>query len=832
MSVFAGIDLGTTNTAIATYQDGKTRVWQNTAGGNVTPSAICVRERRGEVARFAGVRAYQELSQSATAEYVIQLFKRFIGSNTKMPVKALNEEWTPEQCSAVILQEIMSYVPQEIRSELEGVVVTVPAAFEQAQKNATLEAAEQAEIGRVTLLQEPVAAVMAATRERTGEGHLLIYDMGGGTLDVAIAEYGRGAITLHTEGGIAMCGGRDWDRTIVEEIVAPWLEERFSMPAKWTDEPRYKGLLWSARFAAERAKIELWNSETATIELEEAYTGAEDAEGQTIYLDVPLSRAQLDGVIEEQVARSIEKCEETIKEAGMEPADMDEIIFIGGPTKYEALREKVAGALGIKGNVGTDPMTAVAEGAAIFAESFNWSTGARQAPARAKHTTGTEELEVEWSYPSRVTGDEAKVRVEGTNVPSGARVTLTSEQTGWTTGAVELKAKTTIGLRIGPPGENTFEVTIEAGGQRQSRKGAIKITKALASIESVPLSSSIGIEVRTGRTGRTKIDWLARKGAELPLTGARQYRADDQVVAGESDSITMSVFSGEHDDPQSCKKVGAMRIQGTDLDEGTIEKGAVLECKYTIGEGGQINFQVTVEGVKQVFDTNRNYYARKVDAIDYREIAGSIQREAAKLREDVERAEDQVEDKGLRRALVLLDEVDELPEGEKDPEVLKEHDERLQEVKNLLARAKKTHRSTLLGVEVREARKYWEQKVVPWAEESTRMRMEKTIHSAEAAAAMGEDECEDYVSDIYRESWETLWKEDWYVQETYKSFRRRAMQGALGPEAHALVRQGDQLLERGDSERLRETVIALIRCQPAAAGEQRWLLAESNIVAG
>ena len=213
---FVGIDLGTSNSAIATYENGQVQVWKDPEQKEVTASVIYV---SGRGTKSVGNRAYA--SAVMQSSHGARLFKRLMGSDTKVPMKGLKEEWTPEQCSAEILRTMVSYIPTELQDDIGGIVVTVPAAFDQAQKSATLQAAEDAGIGAVTLLQEPVAAVMAATQNRTKGGYLVVYDLGGGTLDVAVAEWTKRGIILHAHGGIPMCGGRDIDRAIYDEVIMP-----------------------------------------------------------------------------------------------------------------------------------------------------------------------------------------------------------------------------------------------------------------------------------------------------------------------------------------------------------------------------------------------------------------------------------------------------------------------------------------------------------------------------------------------------------------------------------------------------------------------------------
>ena len=285
MKYFVGIDLGTTNSAISTFDGKEVRVCKMKRGQmDVMPSAIYV-DKRGK--KFYGSQAYQ--NSFVQPERCAILFKRFMGMSTKFTIG--DEELTPEECSAEILRELFKNLPAEIRENKSevGTVITVPAAFNQMQNAATLDAAEMAGLGNVALMQEPVAAIMRVMKDNQADGKFLVFDMGGGTLDVAIAERIGGKVNFLANGGLTMCGGRDFDKIILNEFVVPWLEERYSMPEDWRTLDEYKTLQSVAIYAAEQAKIELSFDNKATITLDDTLY-FEDEDGEEIDLEVPLNR--------------------------------------------------------------------------------------------------------------------------------------------------------------------------------------------------------------------------------------------------------------------------------------------------------------------------------------------------------------------------------------------------------------------------------------------------------------------------------------------------------------------------------------------------------------
>jgi molecular chaperone DnaK len=242
MKHYVGIDLGTTNSAICSFDGEVPKLYKSPEQNDVTPSAIFIGKRGN---KYVGTKAYDNSAHYPDNAAV--LFKRLMGTSTPIKLPAVNLTMTPEECSAEILRVLFGYLPEESRNAPEtGTVITVPAAFNQMQKDATMSAAEMADIGKVALMQEPVAAVMSLMRQRKGDGVFLVYDLGGGTLDIAIAESIAGRVSFLGHGGIAMCGGRDFDRLLLDNIVKPWLLSKFDLPDDFVAVLQFKPLVRQA----------------------------------------------------------------------------------------------------------------------------------------------------------------------------------------------------------------------------------------------------------------------------------------------------------------------------------------------------------------------------------------------------------------------------------------------------------------------------------------------------------------------------------------------------------------------------------------------------------
>ena len=453
---YVGIDLGTTNSAICTYDGEQVKIYKSPENHSVTPSAIYV-DRRG---RYYGTRAYDRAAFSP--DNVARFFKRFMGTGTPMAIPAAQLVLSPEECSAEVLRYLYAYLPEEIRaSERTGTVITVPAAFDQMARDATLSAAEMAGIGKVALIQEPVAAVMSVMQRGRQDGIFVIYDLGGGTFDVAVAESVGGHVSLLDHGGISMCGGRDFDRLLVEKIVTPWLHEHFKLPAGFASHPRYRRVSHLAVWAAEKAKIQLSFGASALVSLSEDEIRLEDEAGRPIYLDIPIDGEALEEVIRPHLDETVRETQGALRRTGLTKQDIDRIVFIGGPTQFKPLRDYVCAQIGVPADLKLDPMTAVAEGAAVFAESIDWGTSKRSRKASRGAVSVSSELSLSFEFASRTA--EAKTRLVAKCDDlrlAGEHFQIDNIDSGWSSGRIRISDGISCDLQLPKVGANQFKVAV------------------------------------------------------------------------------------------------------------------------------------------------------------------------------------------------------------------------------------------------------------------------------------------------------------------------------------------------------------------------------------
>ena len=645
--MFIGIDLGTTNSAITSFDGKNTRVWKSPEQNDVTPSVIYIAKRGG---RFYGKKAYD--NAPLNPENTAQLFKRLMGSSTK--IKVADIEMTPEECSAEILRTLFGYLPEDVRNDKKtGTVITVPAAFNQMQKNATKEAAFSAGINKVALIQEPVAAIMSVAKQQNINGLFVVYDFGGGTFDVSIAERAGNKINLLTNDGIAFCGGRDFDKLLLDNIVVPWLKNNFNLPEGFRINEKYAKLIRMATWATEQAKIELSAKETASVQLDESVIRCSDESGNEIYLDVPLSREQYNNLIFPKIDETIEKTREVISNVGLKPEDINYVVFVGGPTQYKPLRDRVSQQLGIAPSTDVNPMTAVSEGAAIYAESVDFET-AKGGQKADKGIIKAQSFGLEFRYNARTSSDKAKIAVIFKNADK-LNFVFKSQNTGWTSGKLTLSSGSIVTVDLTEMGENTFSVQCfdENGTEVKLPESNIAIAKTLINIGKIPCAHSVGVELEDPVTGKPILDYLIKKDDLLPKSGTVKYKTTKRISAGSNDSISFKLWEGEIADPVEYNRfIGEISISGNSFEYGIIPVGSEIVCDYTFSDSGNIETKVTVPSVG--ITETKDSYDRLSGQIDFNNDDTKIVSEAQSVLEKIEELSENIFDEKLDEAAIKI----------------------------------------------------------------------------------------------------------------------------------------------------------------------------------
>lgn len=810
MKYYVGIDLGTTNSAISTFDGENVRVWKSKKDQNdVTPSAIYV-DKRGK--RFYGKDAYLKSAQQP--ERCATLFKRFMGTNTK--IKLADEELTPEECSAEILRELYKNLPEEIRnSDDVATVITVPAAFNQMQNAATLEAARMAGIGRVALMQEPVAAIMSVMEKNTKNGNFLIFDLGGGTLDIAIAESMSGKVNLLAHGGIAMCGGRDFDRLIMNNIVIPWLKENYQLPEDFRTDDKYQKLLRIASYKTECAKIELSSDEVVHIEGE---TGIEDQAGEEIYLDVELERSVYDELIDSLVMEAVEAARETIDKAGLTAQDIDRIVFIGGPTNYKSLRDKVVTQVGVPvGSIEVNPMTAVSEGAAIYAESLDWNNEEHGRKASREQVESDKSLGLSFRYVSRSTEPKARFAIVLTNPVEQYTFEISSEDTGWTSGSLELKNRAMLELPLTKRGANKFRIDVYDGAGRSVvlENSRIEISYTMATVATILASHSIGVEVcENSMSDHSVLDYLVREGDPLPAKGQKKFKATERIKSGSYDGIHFKLWEGDQqDDVEDNRFIGCMNITGQDFDFGVILPGADIICDYVVTDSGSIELDISVPSISESFNSDKNFYSRQEGQIDLDAAADKINFDGQKLLEKVKSTYSSLHDIEDKEVFYKLGEVASeamnLQDDNQDREYIQKLNDRVIQARQNLNKIRRANIEIIRERHLASFMEDYEKQYSKYADDEENSRYQKLFAAAKDRIKESGSGFENIIEQLRYLNYDVMAKSDEFIVEDFARLVSHPENYEDKDKLAFLYEEGKKAIENEDIDRLRQVVDAL-----------------------
>ncbi len=374
MTKAIGIDLGTTNSCVAVMEAGDVRVIENAEGARTTPSMVAFTED-GEVLVGAPAKRQAVTNPEATLFAIKRLigrrhddpvvqkdkdmvpYKIVAGPNGDAWVEVRGKKYSPAQVSAFILQKMKETAERHLGHEVKEAVITVPAYFNDAQRQATKDAGKIAGLEVLRIINEPTAAALAYGFDKKKSGKIAVYDLGGGTFDISILEIGEGVFEVKSTNGDTFLGGEDFDKRIIDYLADEFKREQ------GIDLREDRLALQRLKEAAEKAKIELSSATQTEVNL--PFITADQSGPK--HLNVKLTRAKLESLVADLIERTLEPCRKALKDAGLKAADIDEVILVGGQTRMPKIIETVKEFFGREPHKGVNPDEVVAIGAAIQA---------------------------------------------------------------------------------------------------------------------------------------------------------------------------------------------------------------------------------------------------------------------------------------------------------------------------------------------------------------------------------------------------------------------------------------------------------------------------------
>ena len=605
-----GIDLGTTNSEIVIFNNGQYEVVKNTYGDEFTPSVFGVSKGKTEE---VGKKPYERYFKDASADEVLNNkleIKRLMGTSDKVNFPRINKSYNAEEISSKILK----YLKQEAmrkKSDLNtnGVVITIPAHFSTIQAEATKRAGELAGFKYVELLQEPISAAISYGFGKAENGNWLVYDLGGGTFDSAIISARDGSLKVLSHNGDNFLGGKDIDDFIVDKIILPELYKKYDIQDFSRNKKEYSTQFAKLKYSAEQAKIQLSTMNEVTIEVDININGEE------IYENILLSRDTLKNVLNDLINKTVSLCKKTIEDSNIKQEYINKIIFVGGPTQLPFIKEILERDLGIKVDTSSDPLTAVARGACIYASGRPISSEYNE-----KKIISNDTYKIELNYESLTQSDEELVtgKVFGLDEKEYF-IQIQSKDNTYNTGKIKIEngifmANVVIRRNVSNPfwlylfdsDGNTLDIDIDE----------FSIMHGL-SVQGAPIPYSIGVGITkkdfATNTNKHVMDWFFQKDSTLPLGKTLTYKTLRTITEGEDEnSLPITVYEGENSNPEYNTFICNIALTG-DMIGATLYEGSEVEITIKVDTSRTVTLSAYIPELDQSFDVRSTIHDENIN---------------------------------------------------------------------------------------------------------------------------------------------------------------------------------------------------------------------------
>ncbi len=635
-----GIDLGTTNSAIAKFSKGNVEIFRNPITLKQTlPSVVAFRKNR----ILVGDKAREYLQRDP--ENVAAAFKRKMGTADTYSIKSLNDNKSPIELSAEVLKELKNFI--HTGEAIEAAVITIPASFDTIQSNATKKAGEAAGFEQVVLLQEPIAASLAYANkdeEAFEEGKWLVYDLGGGTFDVALVSIQDGEMKVLDHEGDNFLGGTDFDKQIVEKLILPFIEHEGNFKNLEQElksaSGKYNKLYQVLLHKAEEAKIVLSNSQTAEIEFE-----IEDEDGELVDIYMLVTRQRFENILQPYIEQTIDMIENMLNRNQIAPQALKYILMVGGSTYIPFVREFIGETLKIEVNCNIDPTTAVAIGAAFYAGTKPKKI-APSLPAAIDGNAKKSNLTIKTAYQktSQEEDEYFTALIQG-NV-SGLYYRITRRDGGFDTGLKALENRISEYLILAQNAHNIYDFKVfdKKNNLISVDVPPIGITHGRYNVVGQPLPNDICLEIDDIETGTTVLDIIFEKNAILPTKRTLVKEITKTIKKGSLDQITINVVEGPgYAMPSANQTIGMIIVKGEDLTRDLV-KGSDIEITLEMSESRDLSINayllLTDQEYENVFNPSERHVqiSRLKDEVYKLLLAVNSEMSAAERQENFETA--------------------------------------------------------------------------------------------------------------------------------------------------------------------------------------------------
>lgn len=592
-----GIDLGTSNSLIAKFDKGNVEVFKNPNGFKETlPSVVGFRNDRVLIGDQA--RTYLQRDPKS----VVSRFKRKMGTSETFKIKSLDVSKSPVELSACVLKELKSFV--HTGEAIDSAVITIPASFDTVQSNATKDAGLQAGFKTVILLQEPIAASLAyANKEKNIDlqnTQWLVYDLGGGTFDVALVKIVEGELTVVDHEGDNYLGGTDFDALIVEKIVVPELERRgkFSnlLSEMKSESGKYNKLWHTLLVLAEGAKVELSNKTSTEIDLG-TISDFEDDDGKSLDSIVTIARSEFEAVVKDSVESTISMMKQILTRNALQVSDLKFVLMVGGSSFIPYVRKRVEEVMGIPVNTSIDPTNAIVIGAAYFAGTKEKLIGSGD-PKKLKSGL---KIRASYNKSSQENEETFSAKIEGDL--AGLQYRITNDDGSFDSGLKNLSQRIVedLPLREGSFNLFSFKILDQSGNVVETDLESIQIAQGRYSVAGQMLPEDLSLVKDDLIAKDTRLENLFTKNSVLPSRTKKTVEVGKTVVKGSADGIHIMVVEGPSNRHSSTNKpIGVLSITGDKISKDLI-KGSDIDLTFDMSESRDLTVSAFVNGTGQEF---------------------------------------------------------------------------------------------------------------------------------------------------------------------------------------------------------------------------------------
>jgi len=676
----AGIDLGTTNSAIATMEAGQPRLVRISPTEPLLPSAVFIDKRGATYVGSAAREATLTLDEDEGTGYTA--WKKRMGQDDPYDFPAANMSMTATQLSAAIIRELLRAYRRETQTDLLSCVITVPAKFDQSAYQATSKAAELAGLKHFPLLQEPIAAVLAYGFTRGDRrANWMVFDLGGGTLDVSLIAVREGKLVVLKEGqaGDPNLGGTNFDRELLDFVLGPKAadSDQRDRYRKW--QPDYRPLRdqykldnfsekthrtsWNRLLlACEQAKIELSRKQEAVVELDQPL--CLDERGREVMVEVPVTREVFEKLIASDVDRAVHICQMLLSQNRMSGRDLDELILVGGPTKTPYVRAALGDGLGIELRMHIDPMLAVAQGAALHSEGVDIPAECRE--SRSAPSNGAR-IQLQYERSSRQPVCTVAGVVEAGNADLGHwNVEIRRDDNLWNSGQLPLDETgffftdvTLIEHEGGHPCQSLFTTrVVDGGGRIVASVDEPRIWHPFPKVNPT-LANSLSVAT----VGNATVV-LAPQGEPLPTRKSGTFQTAQYIRKGSSGDVlavpvvqaTTNLLGAEDTEHADCHlHMGSLTVSATDermaMD---LPKGADVDVTFQVDQSQHIKVTAYVPLLDEEFEAT---VSCEPYGLSLEEIRDRFSQESQRLRR-LRELEEKQSVPAVREVLNVIDRLD------------------------------------------------------------------------------------------------------------------------------------------------------------------------------